>query len=522
MSTPKSLTVKVFRFDPTKDDNPYYVTYSVPFTFEKMKVIDVLRYIQEKLDHSLSFTWDCRLWNCGLCGVSANKRPCLACITDVKDVAITDKMLIEPLPLYPVTKDLVVDRTAEINKMRKIGVKYVRNNPPDKIPEPMDPEKISFHRDWYLTCIDCLVCSSACPAFSTDYDFVGPHLILKVAKYLTHPRDEGPRAKQALEGGIFKCVNCARCSAVCPLELEVSTNSLELLKSAAVEKGFAPPQVRDFLENMYKFGNPWGESRAKRGQWAENMGIEEFNSEKHELLFYVGCVGSYDTRAREMTKAVAELLSKAGVSFGILGSSEKCDGNDVQRLGEKGLFQLLAEENVKYFKSRGIRNIVTLSPHGYNTIKNDYPRFGGHFEVIHYTQLLRNLIKDGRLVIKNNFEAKVTYHDPCFLGRYNKEYETPREILESIPGLKLVEMDRNRKNSFCCGGGGGNFYTDLLSGVQSPSRVRIREARSTGAEILGVSCPICLMMLEDAAKTENLEQEIKVKDISEILRELIA
>ncbi|RLI77873.1 (Fe-S)-binding protein [Archaeoglobales archaeon] len=521
MTIQKTLKVKVFRFNPTIDDKPYYATYDVPFTFEKMKVIDVLRYIQEKIDHSLSFTWDCRLWNCGLCGVSVNKRPCLACITDVKNVAVNGEIVIEPLSYYPVIKDLVIDRTPEIEEMHKLGIKYIRNNPPEKIPEPMNPEQISFHRDWHLACIDCLVCSSACPAFSLDYEFLGPHLSVKLAKYLTHPKDEGDRAKQAYEGGIFRCLGCGRCDAVCPLQLEISKNTMELLKSASVEESLAPPAVRDFLENIYKFGNPWGESRAKRGKWAENMGIEGYDSKKHEFLLYVGCVGSYDPRAQQMAKAIAEVLLKVGVSFGILGSAENCDGNEVARLGEKGLFELIAEKNIQQFKKLGVKKIITLSPHAYNSMKNEYPKFRGYFEVIHYTQFLHDLIKNGKLKITKDFEAKVTYHDPCFLGRHNKVYEAPREVLKSIPSLEIVEMGRNRENSLCCGGGSGNFYTDLVGGKQSPSRIRVEEAYNTGAKILAVSCPVCLIMFEDAVKTEGLDKEMVVKDISEIIREVV-
>jgi len=169
MEEQKILKVQVYRFDPSVDNEPYYDNYEVPFKFEKMKILDVLRYIQEKIDGSLSFTWDCRLWNCGLCGVTVNKRPCSACLTDVKSLAVNNSLLIEPMPNYPVIKDLVIDRTVEIEQMRKAGIKYDRYNGEfslDKIPEVIDPEKIAFFRDWYLACIDCLVCNSACPAFS--------------------------------------------------------------------------------------------------------------------------------------------------------------------------------------------------------------------------------------------------------------------------------------------------------------------------------------------------------------------
>jgi len=516
------LKVRVFRFDPSVDQEPSYKDYEVPFLFEKMKVLDVLRYIQEKLDYTLSFTWDCRLWNCGLCGVSVNRRPCSACLTDVKSVVFDNRLLIEPLPEYPVIKDLVIDRTIEVEQMRKVGIQYDRHNGDfslDRIPEIMDPERVAFFRDWYLACIDCLVCNAACPAFSIQGDFVGPHLSVRLAKYLAHPTDRGNRAKQANEGGIFRCLNCRRCDIVCPISLEISNKTMERLKSEAVEKGYAPPPVRDFLENVFKFGNPWGMSPSKRAKWAEDLGISRFDSQKHDFLLYIGCTGSYDTRGQEAARSLTKLLLKAGLSFGILGEKETSDGNDVNRMGEKGLFEEIAKKNIERFDNLGVRKIVTLSPHAFNTFKNEYPSLGGRYEVMHYTQLLTDLVSSKKLKLVKNLTGKICFHDSCFLGRYNNEYEAPREIIRAIPGLELVEMERIRQNSFCCGGGGGNFVTGLDEGNQRPNRIRIKEARATGANIVGVSCPKCLIMFEDAVKAENLEKEIMVKDLSELLLE---
>lgn len=522
MNIGQKINVKVYRFDPSIDKEPYYENYEVPFQFEKMKVLDVIRYIQEKIDGSLSFTWDCRLWNCGLCGLSVNKRPCSACYVDVKSIVLENSLLIEPLPHYPVIKDLVIDRTVEVEELRKKGIKYERSEISlENIPETMDPEEIAFVRDWFLACIDCLACSAACPVFSTDYEFVGPHLMVRIAKYEKHPKDEGDRAGQAFAGGIFKCLNCGRCNIVCPLDLNISRNTMEMLKSKSIENGHTPPLVRDFLENIYKVGNPWGMSPYNRAKWAEGTEVEPFDHQKHEYLLFVGCTGSYDTRAQKVTKSLAKLLLKAGVSFGILGEEEKCEGNEVARMGEKELFEELAEKNIKMFSDKKVKKIVTLSPHAYNALKNEYPEHGGQYEVIHYTQLLRDLLKANKLKIKDNFAGKVTFHDSCFLGRYNDEYDAPREILQEVPGLELIEMGRIRENSFCCGGGGGNFFTGLADGKVRPSGERVKEAHATGANILAVSCPICITMFEDAVKSENLEEEIVVKDISELLLEAL-
>ena len=518
------VTVRVQRFDSSVDKEPYYKDYQVPVHFEKMKVLDVLRYIQEKLDPTLSFTWDCRLWNCGLCGVTINKKPGSACLVDVLAAVSDGVLLVEPLSNYPVIKDLVIDRTSEVEHMKSVGITYDRHNGEfslDKIPEILDPEKVAFFRDWYLACIDCLSCNSGCPAFSNDGGFLGPHLNVRLAKYLSHPTDEGDRARQASDGALFQCLNCRRCDVVCPISLEVSTKTMECLKAEAVEKGYTPRAVREFLENVMKFGNPWGLPPSKRADWSHELKVPRFDSKVHEYLLYIGDTGSYDTRGQEAAKSLTAILTRAQVSFGVLGEKERSDGNEVNRIGEKGLFEEIASKNIKAFNSLGVKKIITLSPHAFNTFKNEYPDLGGSYEVIHYTDLLSRLIKNGQLKPSNNGTTKVTFHDSCMLGRYNNEYEAPREILKAVPGLELVEMERIRENAFCCGGGGGNFVTGLDEGKKRANIMRIREAGATGASVLAVSCPKCLIMFEDAVKTEGLEGKLAVKDLSELVLSLL-
>ena len=328
---------------------------------------------------------------------------------------------------------------------------------------------------------------------------------------------------QSLADVMFRCTMCAGCVEQCPVSYkDYILGVFKALKEECVERGFISPSVKKFFENVYLYSNPWRELRDRRGEWAEGMGIRHYQ-EGDEFLYYVGCIGSYDVRGIKIAQALGEVLLRSGISFGIFGSEEICDGNEVSILGENGLFELLATENIKKFQGLGIKKIVTLSPHAYNVMKNEYPKFGSSIEVTHYIQLLRNIIKDKKLDVSKGLKARVTYHDSCFLGRYNGEYDAPREILQSIPGIELVEMQRNKENSFCCGGGQGNFYLDLLHGGEnSPSRIRIREAHETGAEILAVACPACMCMLNDAVKTEGLDEKLIVKDISEIVKETIA
>jgi len=290
-------------------------------------------------------------------------------------------------------------------------------------------------------------------------------------------------------------------------------------RSDMVEKGKIPPRVAHFFEAVYGYGNPYKLLRDDRAAWANGTKIY---APGDEYLLYVGCLGSYDENAQKMARSVVELLNTAGVSFGILGSDEECCGNEVYLLGEMGLFQTLAEKNIKKFRELGIKKIITICPHGYNVLKNRYPALGADFEIYHYTQLLNDLVQKKKIKpLRRN--DKVTYHDPCFLGRYNNLYEEPRQVLQYIPGLTLVEMEKNRADSFCCGGGSGNFIMDLLAGgKESPARVRVREAYATGADTLAVACPSCLVMFTDAVKGEELDGKLAVKDIGQIVTESLS
>lgn len=315
---------------------------------------------------------------------------------------------------------------------------------------------------------------------------------------------------------LFSCATCGNCVAHCAFPefkdsiLEAFTAGKEIL----VDSGKVPAPVRDYLTRIYDHGNPYRQPAKKRAEWAED--IEPFSD--HEYLFYVGDVGSYDDRGKEITRSVADLMKELGVSFGILGKLEISDGNDVCTMGESALFKHLAEKNISQFKEAGVKKIIALSPHGFHALKNEYPRFGGQFQVFHYTQLLSLLI--GRVKFKSAENSiTVSFHDPCYLGRHNKEYWSARAVLGAIPGIQLKEMERSMQNALCCGGGGGNYFTDILgSGPGAPARARVLEAAETGAEIIAVACPICANMLEDATKSENLDQQIQIKEISEIVR----
>lgn len=331
--------------------------------------------------------------------------------------------------------------------------------------------------------------------------------------------DEEIETSQRLAEILFSCTACGNCVEHCvfPAFKADLLDAFTAGREELVNQGVVPDAVGRYLRAIHSHGNPYNLPKADRARWADGLGIERYSGQ--EYLFYVGCPGSYDERGQQMARAVAGLLQKWGVDFGILGEEEGCDGNEVRVLGETGLFEQLARENIEKFEAAGVQKIVTLSPHGFDAIKNEYPRFGGRFETCHYPQLLAGLMAKAELRRRNG-PLRVVFHDPCYLGRHNKDYLTPRAVLGALPGLELLEMDRAMADALCCGGGGGNSFTDVLGGgADSASRVRVREAAGTGAAVLAVACPKCARMFEDAIKAEDLEDELRVMDIAELVQE---
>ncbi|MBN2126585.1 MAG: (Fe-S)-binding protein, partial [Deltaproteobacteria bacterium] len=357
-----------------------------------------------------------------------------------------------------------------------------------------------------LKCMGCGVCrgvwerqdESMCPVWATNIGFED-----------STPRGRVTVAQDLLDGhlvyslplaeSIYRCTDCASCVVTCDaMDPETGKAIIDVpsvvraMRMDLVENSLVPSPVRDYFKAVYVNGNPYKISQTERGAWAKGTNVQAYSGQ--EYLLYVGDAGSFDERGVKMARFVAEALEEGGVEFGILGSEEMSDGNDALALGESGLFEYLAQTNINTFKEKGITKVISLDPHSFNAFKNEYPDLGGEFEVLHYTQVLAGLIKSGAFPAQYG-GTRVTYHDPCYLGRHNDIYEAPREILNAIPGLDLVEMKRNGKTAFCCGGGGGNFYTDMLGGgSNSANRIRVREAAETGAEILAVACPLCAKM----------------------------
>jgi Fe-S oxidoreductase len=294
------------------------------------------------------------------------------------------------------------------------------------------------------------------------------------------------------------------------------------LRRISTEYGVFPTPVspiRGISASLLGKGNPLNEDREKRASWAEGLSVKTF-TEDMEILYFPGCYLSYDPRLKKVARATAEILNRAGVEFGILGSKENCCGESIRKTGDEELFKRLARENIKAFVDNGVKKILVSSPHCYHTFKNEYPEFKVNFEVVHISQYLFELIASGRLELTGEYDKKVTYHDPCYLGRHNGIYDEPREVLKKIPGLELVEMVDSLENSLCCGGGGGRIWMETVKGERF-SDLRLQQAVDAGAEVLATSCPYCITHFEESRLGQDSDEATEIKDITEIIREMI-
>ena len=350
-----------------------------------------------------------------------------------------------------------------------------------------------------IMCYQCGNCSGLCPVSNGNFP-------RKVILYIRWGMIE-----KVLEDA-WLCLQCKLCDEFCP-RIANPSSAMSILKRISVEEGKVPIHIGEFLMNIYRRRNPWGYSSAKRGEWMRKIDVKvkTVKDGEFEWLWYVGCANSFDSRVIGVTEKIARILNYADLNYAVLGREEGCCGNDVKRIGEEGLFELLMEENLKRFKKYGVNKIFTHSPHCYNTFKNDYMLKYSNIDVKLFLEVLYDLIESGKIELKHELNEVVTFHDSCFLGRYNGIYELPREILRSIPGLKLVEMPSNRRMSICCGGGCGN----IVAGEVQSAILRVREAMNVNAKILAVSCPFCKIMLEEAVKSVN--GNLRVMDVAELV-----
>lgn len=391
-------------------------------------------------------------------------------------------------------------------------------------------------------CTRCGRCQDGCPAYLSGKPLSPKKVIqdlkthwLELAPAAAAKRaaesaaSEGEKAQEKpLVGGVidlhelWACTNCLYCVEHCPAAIDHVPKIIAMRQYKVLTEAELSPELQLTFRNMENNSNPWGIGAHLRADWAKDLGIKTLAEDGDvEYLFYVGCAGSFDDRGKKVSAAFAKILQAAGVSFGILGTEEGCCGDSALRGGNEYLFQMLAQANIEVMKRYNVKKIITTCPHGYNTLKKDYPHFGGEFEVYHHTQIIADLIAAGKIVMKKPVEGLFTYHDSCFLGRYNGIYDHPRRILSAVPGLKLTEMERNRAKSFCCGAGGARMWMEEDIGERI-NDLRTDEAIAAGAERIAVGCPFCLTMLSDGIKDRNKEETMAALDIAEIVWRAIA
>jgi len=404
----------------------------------------------------------------------------------------------------------------------------------------VDAEKIGFSSltdftDKYLlnvdACTKCGKCHEACPANASGYPLSPRDLVLSLRELSNDTLykstlPEGPI--QVIGDGpnmirpetLWSCRTCAACTEICPVGVEHLPMIVQMRRSL-IEQGEFDSMLQPTLQSLQKSGNSLGESKRKRPRWTRKLDfkIKDARKEPVDVLWYVGDYASFDPRSQKVTLAFARILHAAGIDFGILYEDEQTAGNDVRRVGEEGLFQMLATANIELLNSCEFNSIVTTDPHTYNTILNEYPEFGGEYKIEHASALLYRLINEGKINIPSELAYRVTYHDPCHLGRINNGCEPPREVINKL-GLDLVELSRSRDNSFCCGAGGGRIWLPEPPEMQKPAELRAKEAAEIdGLDVLVVNCPKCLNMLEDGVKGIGKEEDFRVMELIELVEE---
>ena len=332
--------------------------------------------------------------------------------------------------------------------------------------------------------------------------------------------DEQIEYPEDAEEMIFRCATCFLCKERCSEHID-PCDYIHKLRVELVDRGQAPKSYMEVFKSIEKNGNVWGGVREERMDWAKGLSVPTVDENPDfEYLLFVCDASAYNPRNQKTAKAFVEILNKTGINFAVLGNKEQTSGNEAFRMGEEGLFEDIATENIEIFREYGVKKILTLSPHGYDALKNEYPKIDDSWdiEVLHSTEFLHKLLTEGKLNFKKEVKKKITYHDPCYIGRHNGIYDAPREVMKAIPGVEFVEMPYNKKTAVCCGGGGGGIFMQRGEGIVVET-LRYEQAKETGAQVLSVACPVCMQMFE--AENENSNGAIEIKDIIELVAEAL-
>jgi Fe-S oxidoreductase/nitrate reductase gamma subunit len=367
-------------------------------------------------------------------------------------------------------------------------------------------------------CVECGRCQAACPAYMAGTALSPKQIIVKLKRHM-HGELPGPIHGELIKADeLWACTTCMACVQECPAFIDIVDTIVDLRRYLTLSEGALPSTAPQSLQNIQRAGNPWGLPAGERLAWAHGLDVPLLEPGKEvEYLYWVGCSASYDKRNQAIARSVVAILKKAGVSFGVM-QEERCHGEVARRLGEEYLYQTLQAENVEAINQYKFRKVITHCPHCFNTIKNEFPQFGGTYEVLHHSQVIAELIAAGRIKPMKRIEGTLAFHDSCYLGRYNGIMETPRQVARAVPGLTIVEPPRNRERGLCCGGGGGHMWMEVPS-KKRVNVIRTEELLETGATIAGTACPFCLAMVDLGRKVKEAEERLAVKDVSELVAE---
>jgi Fe-S oxidoreductase/nitrate reductase gamma subunit len=380
------------------------------------------------------------------------------------------------------------------------------------------------------TCTECGRCTAACPANYTGKKLSPRKIIMDVRQRLSdrifHPENKSSQEKflihnYILDEEIWACTTCNACVTECPVNIEHIDTIVDLRRGLVLSEANFPSELNVVFRNLETNFTPWAFSYTERANWADGLNVKIASEDNSpELLFWVGCAGSFDERYKKVSRSIVKILKTAGIDFKILGNEEKCNGDSARRLGNEYLAQILMKENIQTLEKYGVKKILTACPHCYHSLKNEYPQFGGNYEVIHHTELIEQLVSDGKINLKETERKSLTYHDSCYLGRYNEIYNSPRTTLKSINGIELKEMKRSFDKGFCCGAGGGRMFLEEKEGKRVNIE-RTEEALALSIDTIATACPFCMTMLTDGVKAKDIIEKVQVKDIAEIVADSI-